>query len=217
MTRYLPCLLIALLAALPTLAQETPKLVKGEDFIVKPAISEELCVSNVFQDGMVLQRDKQINVWGWAGVNEQITVTFGSSSAMTKAGPDRFWSVSLAAQPANAEPQRMLIEGHNRRMALDNILVGDVWVLGGQSNMEFELAKVENGNLEIISANYPDIRVLTIPYGEAPVKHNKSFPEIYQYSSWFGRHFHKGKWEPCTPDVARNLSATGYVFARRIH
>jgi len=217
----LPCLLLVLLAALFTLpAQaEPPKLVKGEDFVVKPAISEELCVSNLFQDGMVLQRDKPIYVWGWAAQGETVTVAFNGINKTTVADKDRHWKVEFPAVPANAEPQAMKITGNKSAnpITLTNILVGDVWVLGGQSNMEFELAKVENGNLEIISANYPNIRILTLPYGEAPVEHNKSFPEIHQYSSWFGRHFHKGSWDVCTPEIAKNLSAIGYVFARRIH
>lgn len=220
MTRHLHCLLLVLSTALLTFsmhAQETPKLVKGEDFIVKPAISKKLCVSNVFQNGMVLQRDKPVHIWGWASQGEKITVNFAGNTADTTAGDDRAWKVELPALTANDKPQKLIVKGKSDTLTLDNILVGDVWVLGGQSNMEFELAKVENGNLEIISANHPEIRVLTIPYGEAPVEHDKSFPEIYQYSSWFGRHFKKGSWDVCTPEIAKDLSAIGYVFARRIH
>ena len=62
----------------------------------------------------------------------------------------------------------MTVQGQHKTLVLDNILVGDVWVLGGQSNMEFEIAKVENGSLEIISANFPEIRMLTVPYGAGP-------------------------------------------------
>lgn len=220
MTRHLHCLLLVLSTALLTFsmhAQETPKLVKGEDFIVKPAISKKLCVSNVFQNGMVLQRDKPVHIWGWASQGEKITVNFAGNTADTTAGDDRAWRVELPALTANDKPQKLTVKGKSDTLTLDNILIGDVWVLGGQSNMEFELAKVENGNLEIISANYPEIRILTIPYGEAPVEHDKSFPEIYQYSSWFGRHFKKGSWDVCTPEIAKDLSAIGYVFARRIH
>ena len=99
---------------------------------------------------------------------------------------------------------------------LNNILVGDVWLLGGQSNMEFELAKVENGNLEIISANFPQLRVLTVPYGQGPER-QPGFARMKQWSNWFGRHFTKGNWDECAPEIARELSAIGYVFARRLH
>ncbi|MFK7788436.1 MAG: hypothetical protein AB8C95_02940 [Phycisphaeraceae bacterium] len=213
------CLLLVLLAvllAVPAQAQ-TPKLVKGEDFIEVPAISEGLCVSNVFQSDMVLQRDKPIHIWGWANSGEKVTVTFAGNSASATADRDRAWKAELPALEANATPQAMTIKGERSNLTLDNILIGDVWVLGGQSNMEFPLSKVENGNLEIISANFPEIRILSIPVGEAPVEHNKSFEQIYQYSSWSSRHFKKGSWDVCTPEIARELSAIGYVFARRIH
>ncbi|MEZ6067422.1 MAG: hypothetical protein R3B90_17335 [Planctomycetaceae bacterium] len=82
--------------------------------------------------------------------------------------------------------------------------------------MEFELAKVENGNLEIVSANLPGIRILTVPYGQGP-EVQRGFARLHQWSDWSGRHFHKGNWEVCTPAVARELSAIGYVFARRLH
>lgn len=201
----------------PAQAQEKPKLVRGEDFIQVPAIGDGLSVSNVYQSDMVIQRDKPITVWGWAKAGEKVTVTFAGNSETTTADDNRYWKVELPAQPANATPQAMTIKGSSDSLTLDNILIGDVWVLGGQSNMEFELAKVENGNLEILSANFPEIRILTIPYGETPIEHNKSFPQIYQYSSWFGRHFKKGSWDVCTPEIARDLSAIGYVFARRVH
>ncbi|MCA9222814.1 MAG: hypothetical protein KDA71_20985, partial [Planctomycetales bacterium] len=172
--------------------------------------------SNLFQSNMVLQRDKPIQVWGWAEPGEVVTVGFGGEQVSVKAGDDRAWKVTLPALPANNEPQRMTVEGRNATLALENILVGDVWVLGGQSNMEFELAKVENGNLEIISANYPRIRILTVPYGQGP-ELKRGFPRLHQWSDWSGRHFRKGDWEVCSPETARELSAIGYVFARRVH
>lgn len=208
--------LLAAFIALPTQAQ-APKLIKGEDFIEAPAIGEGLCVSNVFQSDMVLQRDKPIMIWGWAEPGEKVTVSFVGNSIEATADKDRAWKVELPALEANDQPKAMTIKGKSNTLTLDNILVGDVWVLGGQSNMEFPLAKVENGNLEIISANFPEIRILSIPVGAAPVEHNKSFPQIYQYSSWSSRHFKKGSWDVCTPEIAKELSAIGYVFARRIH
>ena len=83
--------------------------------------------------------------------------------------------------------------------------------------MAFELSGVENGNLEIISANHPGIRILTVPYGEAVLDHDKSFKRLQEYSSWFKRHFRKGDLDVCTPQIASELSAIGYVFAHRVH
>jgi sialate O-acetylesterase len=165
---------------------------------------------------MVLQRGKPIHVWGWAEPGEQVTVTFAGEQASAEAGQDRAWKVTLSAVPADSNPQQMTVKGKSKTLVLDNILVGDVWVLGGQSNMEFELAKVENGNLEIISANFPEIRILTVPYGQGP-ELKQGFARLHEWSGWFSRHFRKGDWNVCTPESVRDLSAIGYVFARRVH
>jgi sialate O-acetylesterase len=187
-----------------------------EDVVDVPAIGEGLCVSNVFQTNMVVQRDKPLYVWGWADPDEPVTVTFAGQSATATAAQDRAWKVALPALPANRTPQQMTVAGRSRTLVLENILVGDVWVLGGQSNMEFELAKVENGPLEIVSANFPEIRILTVPYGEGP-ELKSGFARLHEWSDWSSRHFRKGDWDECTPEIARDLSAIGYVFARRIH
>ena len=207
------CLMLSALmftAHLP--AQPLPR----ENVVNVAAIGDGLCVSNVFQSNMVIQRDKPIHVWGWAEPNEQIVVTFGNEQAAAKAGKDRAWKATLPPTSSTNEPQQMVVKGEAATIVLDNILVGDVWLLGGQSNMEFELAKVENGQLEIISANFPEIRILTVPYGQGP-ELKRGFERLHEYSSWFGRHFRKGDWNECTPDIARELSAIGYTFARRIH
>ncbi|MEQ8787257.1 MAG: hypothetical protein RIC55_13210 [Pirellulaceae bacterium] len=197
---------------LPVHAQPLPR----EDVVDVPAIGEGLCVSNVFQSNMVLQRDKPINVWGWAEPGEQVTVTFAGERASAEAGKDRAWKITLSALPADGNPQPMMVKGASKTLVLDNILVGDVWVLGGQSNMEFELSKVENGGLEVVSANYPEIRILTVPYGQGP-ELKQGFARLRQWSDWSSRHFRKGDWDVCTPESVRELSAIGYVFARRVH
>ena len=195
-----------------TTAAQMPK----EDVIDAPAVGAGLCLSHVFQANMVLQREEPIAIWGWAAPGERVTVEFGGASAAVNASEDRRWRVTLPAQPASAEPATFVVQGERERLELENVLVGDVWVLGGQSNMEFELAKVENGALEIASANYDQIRILTVPYGKS-AEPRLGFPRLHEWSDWFGRHFRKGDWDVCTPEVARELSAIGYVFARRVH
>ena len=209
---FLATVVLPAFLAPPVGAQSMPR----KDVIEVPAIGEGLCVSNVFQTNMVLQRDKPIRVWGWAEPGEQVTVSFVGEEASTKAGEDRGWKVTLAAVPAHSEPQQMTVKGQAKTIVLDNILVGDVWVLGGQSNMEFPLSKVENGQLEIISANFPQIRILTVPQGQGP-ELKRGFPRLHQWSNWSSRHFRKGDWDVCTPETVAELSAIGYVFARRIH
>lgn len=199
-----------------SIAQDKPAKMPRENVVDTPAIGDELCVSNVFQSNMVLQRDKTISIWGWAAPGERVTVEFAGKSADTTAQADRSWKLSLPAMAANDQPQKLTIRGKDKSLILENILIGDIWVLGGQSNMEFSLDRIENGQLEIVSANYPKIRILTIPAANGPDE-KKSFPRLHEWSGWFSRHFRKGDWDECTPEVAKELSAIGFVFARRIH
>ncbi|QDT59817.1 hypothetical protein SV7mr_23280 [Stieleria bergensis] len=212
----LPGLLAVLLSGLissgPASAQKMPR----EDVVEFPAVGDGLCFSNVFQSNMVLQRDKPIKLWGWAEPGEHVTATFHGQSAHANVAKDRKWTLTLPAMPANDQPATVSLTSGETKVTLENVLVGDVWILGGQSNMEFELAKVENGNLEIVSANFPNMRILTVPHAMGPDA-KQSFPRMHQWSGWFGRHFRKGDWDECTPEIARDLSAIGYVFARRIH
>ena len=207
-------LLLAAVAAPLALAQnkEMPK----EDVIEVPAIPQGLCVHNLFQTNMVLQRDKPVAIWGWADPGETVGVSFAGQTQKTKADKDRTWKVTLAPMPANAVPQVLTVQGNNKTLKLENLLVGDVWILGGQSNMEEPLRNVENGQLEIVSAHFKGIRILTTPAQNGPdVK--KGFPRLHEWSGWFGRHIRKGDWDVCSPEIARELSAIGYVFARRLH
>ncbi len=205
--------LIAFALASPDLlAMQMPR----EDVVDAEAIGSGLCVSNLFQSNMVLQRDEPIRIWGWADPQEEITVSFAGHQVTGRADDSRVWTVALPPVAANSQPQALSIKGTRSNLVLENILVGDVWVLGGQSNMEFEISKVENGELEVISANYPEIRILTVPYGQGPEK-VRGFARLHEWSDWFGQHFRKGDWDICTPETVRDLSAIGYVFARRVH
>ena len=208
-------LLLAVFSGAIALAQGNAQMPK-EDVIDIPAVGKGLCVSNLFQTNMVLQRDKPVRIWGWASPGETVTVSFAGQTRAATADSDRAWKVTLTAMPANALPQTLTVQGSAKTLTLKNILVGDVWVLGGQSNMEFPLSRIENGNLEIVSANYANIRILTIPAQNGP-DDKQGFARLHEWSGWFGRHYRKGDWDECSPDIARELSAIGYVFARRIH
>ena len=209
----IPTLLV--LIWLPDLLSQKMPMPK-EDVIEVPAIGDGLCVHNLFQSNMILQRDKPIEIWGWTKPGEVVRVLFAGKSKEAKAGKDREWKVTLPAMTANADPQTLNIKGKDQNLTLENVLIGDVWVLGGQSNMEEPLNNVENGKLEIVSANYPGIRILTVPAQNGPDT-KKGFARLHEWSSWSNRHFRKGDWDVCSPEIARELSAIGYVFARRLH
>lgn len=197
-------------------AQNRQQKMPKENVVDVPAVGEGLCVSNLFQSNMVLQRDKPITIWGWADAGDNVTVKIGGKETSATAGEDRRWKATLPAMVANSDPQTVTIKAANRTLLLDNVLIGDVWVLGGQSNMEFPLDRIENGQLEIVSANYANIRILTVPAQNGP-KIKPGFSRLHEWSGWFGRHYRKGDWDVCRPEIARELSAIGYVFARRIH
>jgi len=213
---FISFFLLALFACATVQAQDRPGKMPQEDVVEIPAIGKGLCVSNVFQTDMVLQRNKPLTIWGWADSGEAVTVSFAGQTANTVAGPDRSWKVTLKAMPANATPQVMTIKGQNKTLTLDNILIGDVWILGGQSNMEFEITKVDDGALEIVSANFPQIRLLSMPWGKG-FESVRSFERLYEWSSWSSRHFRKGDWDVCTPETVKEFTAIGYVFGRRVH
>ncbi len=206
-------LLVALIAAAAPAADK--KKMPREDVIEFPSVGKGLCVHNLFQTNMVLQRDEPVSVWGWAAPGEKVTVTFAGAKQTATADKDRAWEVTLPAMKANSTGQKLTVKGKSKTLTLENVLVGDVWILGGQSNMEEPIRNVEFGRIEIISANFPTIRILTIPAQNGP-KTKKGFPRLHEWSSWFGRHLRKGDWDVCTPETVQSLSAIGYVFARRI-
>ena len=117
----------------------------GQDWVEFPAVSESLCVNNLFQSNMVIQRDKPVRVWGWASPGEKVTVSFGGQTKSAVADQGRSWKVTLAAMAANSTPQIMKITGKKSILTFENILIGDVWILGGQSNMEMALGRIEEG------------------------------------------------------------------------
>jgi sialate O-acetylesterase len=214
---YLTILLVALTAPiLTTQVRAVEKLERGKDRVETPAIGSGLCVHNLFQSNMIVQRDKPIRLWGWAQPGENVTVSFGGKSQSSIAAADRLWKVELPALPSNAEPQTMLVQGKSEKIELTNILIGDLWILGGQSNMEFEIYKTEGGPLEMISANFNNIRLFSVPQQNGPDIKN-SFPRQDQWIAFFSQHFRQGYWDICTPESVREMSGIGYIFARRLH
>jgi len=197
-------------------ADKPADLVRGMDCVDVPAIGEGLCLHNLFQSNMVIQRDKPIKIWGWAAPGEKVMVAFDGKLQSATAGRDRSWKVTFPALPASSKLREIIVKGNDKTIKLENILVGDIWVLGGQSNMEHPVCRIEDGELEIASANYPNIRILTMPAQNGP-RDKQGFPRLYEWHNFFNQHYRKGDWDVCTPEIVRELSALGYVFARRIH
>jgi sialate O-acetylesterase len=205
--------LLALLSAVLTLSSATAQQEPGNNLTVIPVIAEGLSLHNLFQSNMVLQREKPITIWGWAVANEEVTVSFAGKIQTTKAGSDRSWKVIFPAMPATAEtaePLQMTIKGRVATLTLDNILMGDVWVMGGQSNMQEPIRNLDGGPAEIVSANYPKIRLLTVP-SIVDNQEKKNFPRRQKDKQ------PDGDWDICSPQTVPDFSGIGYIFARRIH
>jgi sialate O-acetylesterase len=197
-------------------AQFTEKPVRGEDLVYVPAIDEGLCVQSLFQSNMVLQREKPISIWGWADAGETVTVTFDGKERAATAAADRSWKVTFPALPASDQPRAMVIKGKSKTITLDNILIGEVWVCAGQSNMEFPMSRTDNGDLELASANFKNIRLLTIPQGVSQTP-ARSFARLEEWTDWDSSHHRKGFWDVCSPKTVAESSGIGYTFARRLH
>ena len=202
--------LIALFSAVLTFSLATAQQEPANNLIVIPAITEGLSLHNLFQSNMVLQREKPITIWGWALAGEEVSVSFGGKTQTTKAGADRSWKVIFPAMPATAEPLQMTIKGKAATLTLDNILMGDVWVMGGQSNMQEPLRNLDGGPAEIVSANFPKIRLLTVP-NIIDNQEKKNFPRRQKDKQ------PDGEWDICSPQTVPDFSGIGYIFARRIH
>lgn len=154
----------------------------------------------IFGNGMVLQRSAPVPVWGWAAPNEKITLTFNGQVKTAKAGKDGKWQIRLEPMIAGG-PYEMRVAGKTHQMAMSDILVGEVWVCSGQSNMEWPLAQSNNAKEEAAKANYPQIRHFAVPKAVSGVP-------LDDISG--------GKWETCTPQTAPQFTAVGYFFAREL-
>ena len=171
---------------------------------------------SLFQNNMVLQREKPVDIWGWSKPGDKVTVEFAGKTLSGTTGKNGKWLVTFPAMEANSTPANMLVSSSSEKLTLKNVLVGDVWILGGQSNMQWPISRVDNGNIEVASANFPKIRLMTVPqiFG-AELKEN--FPSAAEFSKTNGKETTQGSWQVCSPETIGGMSAIGYIMGRRIH
>lgn len=182
---FLLLLAIVSLAALPAQAQQPAPALR------LPAI---------FGDHMVLQRDTPVRVWGWAKPGDTVTIALGQSAATAKADAKGEWSATLPAIPAGSAPREMTVKDGTTTLTVRDILVGDVWVCSGQSNMAFNLGGCVNAAAELANAQRPEMRFFQVP----GVSSGTPLADT------------TGKWVVCTPETAKGFSAVGYYFGRDI-
>ncbi len=154
----------------------------------------------IFGDHMVLQQGTKLPVWGTAAAGEKVTVTVGTETGSATAGADGKWRVTLAPLPAGTAPVTMTVAGKNT-LTFSDVLVGDVWICSGQSNMQFALGGEDNATAALAAANQPLIRLFTVP-DKTALTPNADIPGA--------------KWEVCTPDTAKGFTAVGYHFGLEI-
>lgn len=152
---------------------------------------------HLFSNHMVMQRDREIAVWGWADPGENISVTLGSNTGETIAASDGRWKITLPAMHGGG-PFTLLVKG-NKTIELKDVMLGEVWVASGQSNMTYALRGATGSAEEIPKAIYPDIRFFTVPRKIALTPQEDTLPAA---------------WEICSPETAGKFSAVSYFFAR---
>ncbi|PWB23344.1 sialate O-acetylesterase [Flavobacterium sp. HTF] len=154
----------------------------------------------VFSDGMVLQRNKPIPVWGWADANEKVEIRFNKQTKTITADQNGKWTVNLKAEKAGG-PFELSITGKNK-IIIKNVLVGEVWICSGQSNMEFQVYKTMNAQKEIEDSNYPMIR---------------HFGVAQDLSGTPKDDLKSAKWEVSNKENVGNFTAVGYYFAKKLY
>jgi sialate O-acetylesterase len=164
------------------------------------SLTAQVNVPTYFSNNMVLQKGMAIPVWGWATPGEKVTVTIDQSSMSTTADKEGKWNVKLPAMNYGG-PYQLTIQGKTN-LSFENVMIGEVWVCSGQSNMEFQLITSKNGEAEVAASNYPNIRLFTV---KKTISHQQQ------------EKLQDGEWSQCSPATSSNFSAVGYFFGRELH
>jgi sialate O-acetylesterase len=163
------------------------------------APATDLKLNPLFSDNMVLQRNIKAPIWGTAAADSDVTVKLGKQSKTTKVGTDGKWMVKLDPIPAGG-PFELTVSGE-KTLKRKNVMIGDVWICSGQSNMQMSVKRSKDSKKELNNANYPNIRLFTVRCVSKPEPQDTVI----------------GKWQECTPKTVPNFSAVGYFFGRDLY
>jgi sialate O-acetylesterase len=160
-------------------------------------------VADILQSNMVVQQNKPFKVWGWAAAGSVVNINADWSeetTQVTAAADGSFLGIINvpAINPGNFTKHKLIVKNNNAEIVLGDILIGEVWICSGQSNMQFKLLEDKNAATELPLANNPNIRVFNaeLNFSAEPI------PDL------------KGKWLPCTTDHVKNFTAVGYYFGK---
>ncbi|WP_395736082.1 sialate O-acetylesterase [Prosthecobacter sp.] len=168
--------------------------------LLASSLHAEVKLPALFSEGMVLQQTQLVRVWGTADAGEPVKVTFGEQTHSTVTDPDGKWSLTLNPMNANAEPADFVVAGKNT-ITLKNVLVGEVWICSGQSNMQWTVKQAGKAPEEIAAANHPQIRMFNV----------ERIPNMTPQADC------KGAWKEATSASVGDFSAVGYFFGRHLH
>lgn len=170
--------------------------------LVSTVIRAEVVLPNIFTNNMVLQRNSEVLLWGWGDLNEEVTVITSWDNEQYKVITPLTtkWNIQVSTPDAGG-PFTIHIKGKSNEIVLRNVLIGEVWLCSGQSNMEWSAnSGIDNAAEEIKNANYPNIRFFSV---------KKRTSETEQDNL-------EGSWEECNPESMQDFTAIGYFFARRL-
>ena len=178
------------------------------------AIKAQLRLNKVFTDNMLLQRDKPVHIWGYGVPGATVTLSFAAETKSEKAGADSSWSIFLAAKKANRNPQKLTIVSGKEKISLNNILIGDLWVCIGQSNMEWPMIKEIHYKDEIQNSQQPLLRLYNPTYAGKNTFNVPFTDSITQTLTT--EQFYKGQWQNCDSISFKTISAVAYYFGKEI-
>lgn len=173
------------------------------------AARADVSLPEIIGSNMVLQAGKPVTVWGWADAGEEVTVSVGDNKASTKADAAGEWKVELKPVAAS-DAVEMTVAGKNT-IKLTNILVGEVWVGSGQSNMQWSVKASADPDAEISAANFPKIRLFLVPLVPSGT------PAQHIVPTGRAKNPVEGSWVECSPENVVNFSAVLYYFGRHLH
>lgn len=168
-------------------------------FLVGGVALADVKVPAIFTDHMVLQQGQKNHVWGWADPQESVTVTISGQELTASPNADGRWQVTLDALSVGG-PHTLTIRGKNT-ITINDVLVGEVWICSGQSNMQWSVNQSNDADLEKLAAKFPNIRFISVP----------------QVGTQEAQKDFKGSWSVCTPETIGECSAVGYYFGRQLH
>ncbi len=166
------------------------------------ATGQSLRLPKIFSDNMVLQQQLPVVIWGWAEPGTKVTVKFDRQNMTVKSNSDGKWRVELKPLKANSKGQKLIVRTSKETIEFDNVLVGEVWLCSGQSNMEWPMAKVDNARQELANADHPLIRHIRIEH----VMKSEPIDDVETIKSW----------EICTPETVPTFTAVGYFFGEEL-